>query len=284
MDEGVLMLDGNKAHLTSMQGKPLKSMTCRLSALKDGTETTIGSYDFEVASQIPLEEYSTGRVFMESGACRAPAAAPPQQFKRHAPAPVPTAGAGSVPQAGDAGGGAGCAPANRSAGASTQRSEPVQRSIASFTADQLVLSVGGEPHPSGRQTVPIVVDRRLSNVLRPHQKDGVRFLWERAVGLCRDLKPQYRGSILADEMGLGKTLQVISVVWTMLKQGRISQRPDAQKAVIVTPSSLVANWGAEFKKWLGKLPASTPPQPAHSCIAHSCIPQGWRILAARSRW
>ena len=28
-------------------------------------------------------------------------------------------------------------------------------------------------------------------------------------------------------------------------------RPIANKAVIVTPSSLVMNWAAEFKKWLG---------------------------------
>ena len=46
------------------------------------------------------------------------------------------------------------------------------------------------------------------------------------------------GCILADEMGLGKTLQVIGLVWTLLRQG---PGPDgkaaAQKVIVVTPVS-----------------------------------------------
>ncbi|CAI5503017.1 unnamed protein product [Closterium sp. Naga37s-1] len=62
---------------------------------------------------------------------------------------------------------------------------------------------------------------------------------------------------LADEMGLGKTLQVIALIWTLLKQARVLLsphcigRPFLRKAVVVCPSSLVDNWGAEFRKWLG---------------------------------
>ena len=51
-------------------------------------------------------------------------------------------------------------------------------------------------------------------------------------------------------MGMGKTLQVIALLWTLLKQGP-SGSPAARKAVVVCPASLVRNWGAEFRKWLG---------------------------------
>lgn len=59
-----------------------------------------------------------------------------------------------------------------------------------------------------------------------------------------------RGVVLADEMGLGKSLQVLAVLWTMLKQGP-SGNPTCRRAVLVCPASLVGNWGDEFKKWLG---------------------------------
>ena len=36
---------------------------------------------------------------------------------------------------------------------------------------------------------------------------------EHALWVCR------YGAVLADEMGLGKTLQVIALLWTLLKQG-----------------------------------------------------------------
>lgn len=58
------------------------------------------------------------------------------------------------------------------------------------------------------------------------------------------------GCILADDMGLGKTLQAIALLWTMLKQGaKCGHR--VERAIIVTPTSLIFNWQAELKKWLG---------------------------------
>jgi SNF2 family DNA or RNA helicase len=52
-------------------------------------------------------------------------------------------------------------------------------------------------------------------------------------------------------MGMGKTLQVIALLWTLLKQGPRGT-PMVKKAVIACPASLVSNWGAEMKKWLGQ--------------------------------
>lgn len=55
---------------------------------------------------------------------------------------------------------------------------------------------------------------------------------------------------MADEMGLGKTLQCITLLWTLLRQSP-DARPEIDKAIVVSPSSLVRNWFSEVQKWLG---------------------------------
>lgn len=55
---------------------------------------------------------------------------------------------------------------------------------------------------------------------------------------------------MADEMGLGKTLQCITLMWTLLRQSP-DCKPEIDKAVVVSPSSLVKNWYNEVGKWLG---------------------------------
>uniref|UniRef100_A0A8C6U9W8 DNA repair and recombination protein RAD54-like n=1 Tax=Neogobius melanostomus TaxID=47308 RepID=A0A8C6U9W8_9GOBI len=98
-----------------------------------------------------------------------------------------------------------------------------------------------------RLPVHVVVDPQLTRVLRPHQREGVRFLWECVTG--RRIPGSY-GCIMADEMGLGKTLQCIALVWTLLRQGP-DAKPEIEKAIVVSPSSLVRNWYNEVGKWLG---------------------------------
>uniref|UniRef100_A0A670ILR3 RAD54 like n=1 Tax=Podarcis muralis TaxID=64176 RepID=A0A670ILR3_PODMU len=95
--------------------------------------------------------------------------------------------------------------------------------------------------------VHVVVDPVLSRVLRPHQREGVKFLWECVTG--RRI-PGSHGCIMADEMGLGKTLQCITLMWTLLRQSP-DCKPEIDKAVVVSPSSLVKNWYNEVGKWLG---------------------------------
>ncbi|XP_013863536.1 DNA repair and recombination protein RAD54-like [Austrofundulus limnaeus] len=95
--------------------------------------------------------------------------------------------------------------------------------------------------------VHVVVDPVLGKVLRPHQREGVRFLWECVTG--RRIPGSY-GCIMADEMGLGKTLQCIALMWTLLRQSP-DARPEIDKAIVVSPSSLVRNWYNEVGKWLG---------------------------------
>ncbi|KAF7294844.1 SNF2 family domain-containing protein [Mycena indigotica] len=96
--------------------------------------------------------------------------------------------------------------------------------------------------------VPVVIDPRLSKVLRPHQVEGVKFLYKCTTGMLAD---NLYGCIMADEMGLGKTLQCIALLWTLLKQSPHSGKPSIEKCIIVCPSSLVKNWANELVKWLG---------------------------------
>ncbi|XP_012061567.1 PREDICTED: DNA repair and recombination protein RAD54-like [Atta cephalotes] len=100
-----------------------------------------------------------------------------------------------------------------------------------------------------KQLVHVVVDPILCNVLRPHQREGVKFMYECVTG--KRIENAY-GCIMADEMGLGKTLQCISLLWTLLKQGP-EAKPLIEKAIIVAPSSLVKNWYNEINKWLNNM-------------------------------
>lgn len=75
---------------------------------------------------------------------------------------------------------------------------------------------------------PVTVVASLASVLRPHQKDGIRFMYECVMGF-RSL--DHYGCILADEMGLGKTLQCIALCHTLLKQGPYGT-PVARKILV----------------------------------------------------
>jgi len=110
-------------------------------------------------------------------------------------------------------------------------------------ADILGLKKKVDDHPK----IPVVIDPRLAKVLRPHQIEGVKFLYRCTTGMIDE---KANGCIMADEMGLGKTLQCIALMWTLLKQS--PGKSTIQKCVIACPSSLVRNWANELVKWLGK--------------------------------
>lgn len=129
--------------------------------------------------------------------------------------------------------------------------------------------------------VDVIIDPIVGKSLRPHQREGVKFMYDCISGLARPSKPVSKetdtdqtstslllerdsdisGCLLADEMGLGKTLMTIALIWTLLKQNpRASQVPCSQsgvplqgscsKVLIVCPVTLIANWKREFGKWL----------------------------------
>ncbi|KAF9199077.1 DNA-dependent ATPase protein rad54 [Haplosporangium sp. Z 27] len=96
--------------------------------------------------------------------------------------------------------------------------------------------------------VHVVVDPVLGRVLRPHQVEGVKFMYKCTTGATMS---NAFGCIMADEMGLGKTLQCIALLWTLLKQSPEPGKGTIEKCIICCPSSLVKNWANEIIKWLG---------------------------------
>ncbi|XP_042158954.1 transcriptional regulator ATRX [Oncorhynchus tshawytscha] len=92
----------------------------------------------------------------------------------------------------------------------------------------------------------VQVHRNLVTKLKPHQVDGVQFMWDCC---CESVKKTNKnsgsGCILAHCMGLGKTLQVVTLLHTLL----LCEKLDFSTALIVCPLNTVLNWLNEFEKW-----------------------------------
>lgn len=103
----------------------------------------------------------------------------------------------------------------------------------------------------------VTCDPFVARKLRAHQREGASWMYRALHGMdatatTTSESEGVRGVLLADEMGLGKSLQVLAVLWTMLTQGPCG-KPTCRRAVLICPASLIGNWGAEFKKWLGDI-------------------------------
>ena len=83
------------------------------------------------------------------------------------------------------------------------------------------------------------VPERLRKIMRKYQRNGFRWL--------KTLEACHFGGILADDMGLGKTLQMISVLLSAKQEGQEGT------SLVISPASLVYNWGEEFEKFAPEL-------------------------------
>ncbi|XP_077532436.1 DNA repair and recombination protein RAD54B-like isoform X2 [Haemaphysalis longicornis] len=247
--DAVLIIKGRSATLKSLEGKELASAfgykVKEVEAIEEGSLFGVGGKECEIQGVITTEEYFSGRCFSDGFV-----PSTPQDDSSSSSAPALKAVAKQT-----------CAtkfPAFRS---------PHVGSLASTTSKKKFFNPPTSPvlrpnsfvmpHPSdihqwkhNRQGLPVtnvIVEESLARCLRPHQREGIIFLYECITQMrCFD----GCGAILADEMGLGKTLQCIALVWTLLRQGPYGGQPFLRKVIIVTPSSLVKNWQKEFKKWL----------------------------------
>ncbi|KAI5790249.1 hypothetical protein EDC01DRAFT_788515 [Geopyxis carbonaria] len=116
-------------------------------------------------------------------------------------------------------------------------------------AGQIIVNVGHYDEDS-----IIVVPEALSDLLMPHQIEGIRFLWAQLVQTGTN-----QGALLAHTMGLGKTLQVIAFLYTLAQagasedpkvHGQIPQHLRNSRTIVLCPPGLVENWVDEFVKWV----------------------------------
>uniref|UniRef100_A0A671UIR7 RAD54 homolog B n=1 Tax=Sparus aurata TaxID=8175 RepID=A0A671UIR7_SPAAU len=243
--DAVLVTRGRTATLKDMEGKDIGKgygyKVSVLASLSDGETLMIGGKEVEVMGIISAEDFARGRCFLdvqvEKEELQTKSVPPPSRRLASKPFCPPTM-FGKANQL----------------GCKAEEEQTCRPRHDPLAPGALVMPRPSPNHQwsnnkSGLPVVDVVVDPHLTTQLRPHQRDGLLFLYECVMGLRA--VGRY-GAILADEMGLGKTLQSVALSWTLLKQGPYGGKPVAKRVLVVTPGSLVQNWGAEFNKWLGR--------------------------------
>ena len=176
-----------------------------------GTTMEIGNWEVEVQDPVAEAAFLSSAA-LAGAASSAPAANPlaiaPPTSNTHRPfRPVTTttasaAGPRSTP--------------------SVSASSTDPRSVRDATrAGAVPLSYAGDAFPRGVAVASVSVDPFLGALLRPHQREGVKFMYDATMGLRRSVHTgaPHKGCLLAHDMGTGKTLQVVALLWTLLKQG-----------------------------------------------------------------
>ncbi|KAL4940383.1 hypothetical protein BDV06DRAFT_21662 [Aspergillus oleicola] len=269
--DGIVSTRDGYVYLQDISGRDM-GRTMHGATLKTGTVISIGGKEVEIDTEIPRKEYLAGRKFL--GTTKEAKTPPSSQTRTKVPAKKATVPVSiskeknaSVP-ASTPGLGKTKVKENRPLSLTSQGS--VSGAYKTPLLESTVMSAVSleEPTPrhdpkqpgalvlprpssvpKGKRIVDVVVDPILGKNLRPHQREGVQFLYECVMGM-RSFNGE--GAILADDMGLGKTLQTITLLWTLLKQNPIYENaPVIKKALIVCPVTLINNWRKEFRKWLG---------------------------------
>ena len=84
--------------------------------------------------------------------------------------------------------------------------------------------------------------KELAGILRDYQKEGVEWLYRRAMS--------EGGALLADDMGLGKTLQSLTFIKLWKEHGGACA---SAPALVVCPATLLGNWRDEAAKFVPDL-------------------------------
>ncbi|KAK9385667.1 SNF2 family N-terminal domain-containing protein [Lipomyces mesembrius] len=254
--DGILIVKGNVCTLHDISGKVIGQTRRKFTTMSAGETVRVGTYEAEADTPLSEKDFLSGRIFINPEAAQALNAQDVHDDNADDDIHLIKALAPKF---------------NTSASISASFKAPYAKNDAKFSAatfyanhhhnnitgpiprhDPTAPNALVLPRPTSTQgeVVDVVVDPYLSKFLRPHQRDGVRFLYECVMGM-KGIPGN--GALLADEMGLGKTLMTITLAWTLLKQNPVwGQAPVAKKVMIVCPVTLIANWKREFRKWLGR--------------------------------
>ena len=92
--------------------------------------------------------------------------------------------------------------------------------------------------------VLVEVDKRLARKLKPHQVEGIKFMWDCCFESLEQIKAKKipGGAILGHCMGLGKTLQSVTLIHTVMANPKVK----VKRTMVICPVSVVKNWAGEF--------------------------------------
>ncbi|KAJ1305825.1 hypothetical protein OPQ81_010552 [Rhizoctonia solani] len=193
---GIVELANNTMKLYNDKGRLLKTIKWRSEAPLTGVTFGIDNLEVELQTPVPMED-------LDSKACFEPGYSPGGASTNLAPI---AANSFYI--------------APRSFYAAPEKKDKPAGPLHDPDADgALVLTAPNEAHQKkynikNLPVVPVVVDPILAKFLRPHQREGIQFMYESVMGMRTR---EQHGCILADEMGLGKTLQTITLIWTLLR-------------------------------------------------------------------
>ncbi|KAI9217264.1 SNF2 family N-terminal domain-containing protein [Blastocladiella britannica] len=305
--DGVLIVDGRSCRLKDQSGRDIARGRLATEMATTGQEIVMGSFEVEVGD--PIDSGSNSL---------------PETVETVPTAAVPTPTMGALPRARSVPSPAPVPAAPRPSSRATsprrvatpssdedddnniyddevaQAPKPPRRMMMSrrnelmplHNADAINALVLQRPPylPADTPCMEVVVDPILASKLRPHQRDGVAFLYECVMGFHNEPTEEAEegdpvsaamrqgGAILGDEMGLGKTIQAITLVWTLLNQSPFGRSRALARALIVCPASLVDSWKAEFKKWLGDERCATYAVNATTNVAHFLQGKRCRVM------
>ncbi|XP_050087406.1 uncharacterized protein LOC126572268 [Anopheles aquasalis] len=101
-----------------------------------------------------------------------------------------------------------------------------------------------------KQKKAICVHPDIVALLKPHQIEGIRFMYDNTYGAVDSVAENAgSGCILAHCMGLGKTLQIIALLHTVMRYPQLRTR----RILVICPKSTVLNWKEEIHRWQDKV-------------------------------
>ncbi|CAG2106633.1 unnamed protein product [Medioppia subpectinata] len=118
------------------------------------------------------------------------------------------------------------------------------RTLKSTDVKELILEFDKDT-----KEVLVEVDHTLVKFLKPHQTDGIQFMYNCLIETVDQVEgSEGSGAILAHSMGLGKTLQVITFLYTIMTHKDIKKH--IKRSLVICPVNTIKNWANEFNIWL----------------------------------
>ncbi|KAI7513201.1 hypothetical protein KC347_g1805 [Hortaea werneckii] len=146
-----------------------------------------------------------------------------------------------------------------------------------FNSSQAVAAVARDPSKSEIAINPmmkgdpekdeIFIHPKIAKRIKPHQLEGVQFMWFELTTSKEDDDTNTQGCLLAHTMGLGKTMQTIAVLVALMEAAesdnprvyeqlpsrlRVGGEGRQLRIMILCPPTLLQNWNKEIRQWAPK--------------------------------